>query len=64
METISKYLTERQVWEVTGIAVQTLRNWRQQRRGFPYIKAGRSVRYSVSDIEAFMESRRVKTEDI
>ena len=61
METI-KYLNEKQVSEVTGIAVQTLRNWRQLRRGFPYSKVGRAVRYSVGDVEQFMESRKVRME--
>ncbi len=63
METI-KYLTEKQVAEFSSIAVQTLRNWRQTRKGFPYIKVGRSVRYAVNDVEAFMEARRVRTEEI
>ena len=61
METI-KYLNEKQLSEFTGIAVQTLRNWRQLRRGFPYSKVGRAVRYSVTDVEQFMESRKVRME--
>ncbi len=63
MDTV-KYLNEKQVYEITGIAVQILRNWRQARKSFPYIKAGHSVTYSVGDIEAFEEARRVKTEEI
>ena len=63
METI-KYLNEKQVSEVTGIAVQTIRNWRQLRRGFPYSKVGRAVRYSVADVEAYMESRKINPEEI
>ncbi len=63
MDTI-KYLTEKQVSAFSNIAVQTLRNWRQTRKGFPYIKVGRSVRYSVDDVEAFMEARRVETQEI
>ena len=62
METM-KYLNERQVSEVTGIAVQTLRNWRQLRRGFLYSKVGRTVRYSMTDVEQYMESRKVKTDE-
>jgi predicted DNA-binding transcriptional regulator AlpA len=59
-----RYLTEKQVSEVTGIAVQTLRNWRQLRRGFPYSKVGRAVRYSTADVEEFMEVRRVKPQEM
>ncbi len=58
-----KYLNENEVSEVTGIAVQTLRNWRQLNRGFPYSKVGRTVRYSLTDVETFMESRKVRTEE-
>ena len=58
-----RWINEKQVSQVTGIAVQTLRNWRQLRRGFPYVKAGRAVRYAVTDVEKFMEARRVNGEE-
>lgn len=45
--------------EITGFAVSTLRNWRVQSRGPAYIKCGRSVRYRISDLLAFMEKHRV-----
>jgi hypothetical protein len=55
------YLTERQVSELTGRALQTLRNDRFRGRGFPYRKIGKSVRYSLTEILAIMESRRIET---
>ena len=58
-----KYLTEQEVAEVTGLGVQTLRNYRFQKRGFPYCKFGRSVRYKVDDILAYMESHKIRTSD-
>jgi predicted DNA-binding transcriptional regulator AlpA len=58
-----RWINEKQVSEVTGIAVQTLRNWRQLRRGFPYSKVGRAVRYAVQDVMEFMEARRVNGEE-
>ena len=59
METV-KYLNEKQLSEFTGLAVQTLRNWRHLGRGFPYSKVGRAGRYSVTDVQEYMESRKVR----
>ncbi|MDX9785371.1 MAG: helix-turn-helix domain-containing protein [Desulfobacterales bacterium] len=64
MEHQNRYLTENQVAEITGRAVQTLRNDRFLGKGFPYSKIGRSVRYSLNDIHDFMKSRAVKTSGI
>jgi hypothetical protein len=55
-----KYLTEREVSEITGFAVQTLRNHRFQSAGIPYLVCGkRSIRYLPQDVEEFMESVRI-----
>ena len=59
----AKWLNEKQVSELTGLAIQTLRNWRQGRKGFPYSKVGRAVRYSTGDVEQFMEARKVRMEE-
>jgi predicted DNA-binding transcriptional regulator AlpA len=55
-----RWVDEKRVAELTGIAVQTLRNWRFQGNGPAYFKIGRSVRYRLSDIVNFMELRRVE----
>ena len=57
-----RYLTEKEVAALTGRAVQSLRNDRHRRRGFPYHKIGKSVRYSLSEILAIMESHRIEPE--
>jgi hypothetical protein len=59
--TAKRYLTEAEVAEMTGRAVSTLRNDRYYRRGIPYIKVGRSVRYNLEETIGFMESRKVLT---
>ena len=59
-----RYLTEKEVAAITGRAVQTLRNDRHKGQGFAYIKFGRSVRYSLSNILAAMESHRIETQAI
>ena len=43
METEIKYLNEKQVSEMTGRALSTLRNERFLGKGMPYIKIGKSV---------------------
>lgn len=56
-----EYLTEREVMEMTGRALSTLRNDRTAGRGFPYVKWGRFIRYRKADVVDFMESKKVKT---
>ena len=57
-----KYLNEKEVALLTALSVQTLRNWRFQRRGFPYVKIGRAVRYKLNDVEQFFEARKIEPE--
>lgn len=59
MET-QKWIDEKEVSKITGIAVQTLRNWRFQQTGPPYYKLGRMIRYGVEDLNRFMEEKKVK----
>jgi predicted DNA-binding transcriptional regulator AlpA len=57
-----RYLTDVEVAALTGRGVQTLRNDRHKGRGFPYRKFGKSVRYSLAEILAIMESHRIEPE--
>ena len=59
-----QYITEIEVSNITGIAVQTLRNWRHERRGFPYVKVGRSIRYELDEIDEYMQERKIKPGEI
>ena len=63
MNTATQYLTEREVSQMTRRALSTLRNERAAGRGMPYIKVGRSVRYSLADVIRYMEERKVNTKD-
>ncbi len=60
MET-NRYLSERQVQEITGRSIYTLRNDRAKHQGIPYVKNSRQVRYSLKDVLAYMEARKVET---
>jgi hypothetical protein len=53
---------ENQASKILGVAVQTLRNWRHLRRGPAYVKMGRSVRYQVKDLEAYLQRKKIDPE--
>ena len=56
------YVNEKVVTEVTGRGLQSLRNDRCKGIGIPYFRIGvRSVRYKLSEVYAYMESRKVLT---
>lgn len=57
-----KYLNEVEVSKMLGISLSTLRSNRSKKKGLPFIKIGRSVRYRLSDIQKYMEEHKVKTE--
>lgn len=58
--TIKEYLNEHEVSEITGISVSSLRSNRFQMKGLPYLKIGRSVRYRLSDIYDYLDSKVIK----
>ena len=55
----NKYLNEYEVACVTGLSVFTLRNWRSQSTGMPYVKVGSSIRYSIDDVRKFMNKHKI-----
>jgi hypothetical protein len=62
MEKIENYLTEQATAEITGFAVQTLRNHRHESKGIPYLKINRSIRYRPVDVTEYMEKTRINPE--
>ena len=64
MEKRPIYADEKAVAQMTGISVKTLQSWRWQRRGIPYIKCGKLVRYNLSDVTAYLEAHRVEVEEV
>ena len=43
-----------------GVKSGTLRNWRYQKKGPAYIKCGKAVRYTESDLIKYIERQRVE----
>jgi predicted DNA-binding transcriptional regulator AlpA len=58
-----RLLTRTDVESEYGIGKRYLEVAAMRREGPPFIKIGRSVRYRRSDIESWISSRRVRTED-
>lgn len=56
-------LSAEQVSDLTGLSVETLAQWRSQRRGIPYLKIGRLVRYDLTDVQAYLRGCRVSVSD-
>jgi len=56
-------LTSDRVAEITGLSSETLAQWRSQRRGIPYLKIGRAVRYDPAEVRTYLEGCRVSVSD-
>ena len=54
-------LTEIDVAEHIGVSLQTVRRWRRERLGPPYVKIEASVRYRQEDLDAFVERSVIET---
>jgi hypothetical protein len=54
-----RWLNEKEVSEIIGCNIQTLRNRRYRRVGISYTKDGSNVRYFGQDVLDYMESRKV-----
>ncbi len=59
MKNTPKWITEKEVSQMTGRAKQTLRNDRCKGKGIAYSKIGASIRYLLEDVIEFMEARKI-----
>lgn len=57
---VAKMLNDRQAAEFLNVGLQTLRNWRSQHRGPSYHRLGRLIRYNGTDLERYLESKKIK----
>jgi len=59
-----KLLAEKQVAEIYGFSLGTLRNWRVLRQGPRFLKInGKMIRYRINDIEDYLAGCVEKTVD-
>ena len=62
-EDTPRYIKEGEVSRITGLALQTLRNYRAKGIGPPYCKLGRAVRYPLTGTLSWIEGFRVQHQD-
>ena len=60
----TRALTEREVADMMGLSVATLRAWRHRGRGPRFLRLGRSVRYLPSDLADFVRASAVDTTSV
>lgn len=54
-----RFVNERELAFITGIALPTLRRWRHEHKGPSYFKVGRMVRYDLDQGLEFMDRHKV-----
>jgi excisionase family DNA binding protein len=64
MSDTTRALTEREVAELLGLSVATLRAWRHRGTGPRFLRLGRSVRYLPSDLADFVRASAVDTTSV
>jgi excisionase family DNA binding protein len=60
---VSGLFTDRQAAEFLNCTRGALERWRRERRGPPYIKLGRLVRYARHDLVKWLAQKRIQTPD-
>ena len=58
----NQIVNETKASEILCRAIQTIRNDRHTKKGAPYFKIGRSVRYRVGDLLEYLERQRIDPE--
>ena len=64
MRDTARALTEREVADMLGLSVATLRAWRHRGKGPRFLRLGRSVRYLPSDLADFVRASAVDTTSV
>jgi excisionase family DNA binding protein len=64
MSDLDYLMKQKEAAELLGVSGRTLEGWRLHGGGPLYVKVGRSVRYRLSDLNAWIEQRvRTSTSD-
>lgn len=59
----TRLLRVEDIAEITGLSVETLAQWRSQRKGIPFVKLSRNcVRYRQADLDEWLNERIVRVE--
>jgi predicted DNA-binding transcriptional regulator AlpA len=58
-----RLLRAEDVAEIIGLSIETLAQWRSQRKGIPFLKLSRNcVRYQQADLDRWLNERIVRVE--
>ncbi|HVB85100.1 MAG TPA: helix-turn-helix domain-containing protein [Candidatus Dormibacteraeota bacterium] len=58
---LPRLLTAEDVARITGLSIETLAQWRSQKKGIPFLKLSRNVvRYQQGDLDAWVAQRIVR----
>jgi len=57
-----KWLNQNEVAELLHVPNRTVSDWRYRDVGPSYYKFGKHIRYSIDDVNRYIEERRVKKE--
>jgi hypothetical protein len=57
---LAGYTDERQTADDLGVGLRTLRKWRQQGKGPPYVKFARQIHYPLEYLEAWLKRHVVE----
>ena len=56
---MQELIDEKKLSKIITKSLQTIRNDRCQKRGIPYFKLGRSVRYGMDDVKNYIAKSRI-----
>jgi hypothetical protein len=58
-----RYVNDVEAAKILSVSPQSMRNWRHMRKGPPYTKRGRMVRYSLKELMNYMDGGRITPEN-
>ena len=58
-EQVPQLIDEKKLAKIIDKSLQTIRNDRCQKKGIPYFKLGRSVKYSLDDVKNYIAKSRI-----
>ena len=63
MEGKPQFVKDKDVHQLFGLGLSTLRNYRHLGKGPPYVKVGRAVLYELNDVLAWLNAHKIQTSD-
>jgi len=55
---VDRLLTPQEVAHALGIKTNTLKKWRSDRKGIPFFRIGKSIRYQMKDVIEWIEKHK------